>query len=56
MCDANQDYKKKAEKLIETNVRGFTESAKTNSEGAADTLGINTEQITCPRLKSICQP
>ena len=51
MCDANQDYKKKAEKLIETNVRGFTESAKTNLKGAADTLGINTEQDYMPKIE-----
>ena len=51
MCDANQDYKKKTEKLIETNVRGFTESAKTNLKGAADTLGINTEQDYMPKIE-----
>nr|ABZ05843.1 hypothetical protein ALOHA_HF400048F7ctg1g10 [uncultured marine microorganism HF4000_48F7] len=47
MCDA----RKKTEKLIETNVRGFTESAKTNLRGAADTLGINTEQDYMPKIK-----
>lgn len=47
MCDA----KKKTEKLIETNVRGFTESAKTNLKGAADTLGINTEQDYMPKIE-----
>jgi hypothetical protein len=47
MCDA----RKKTEKLIETNVRGFTESAKTNLKGAADTLGINTEQDYMPKIK-----
>ena len=47
MCDA----KKKTEKLIETNVRGFTESAKTNLKGAADTLGINTDQDFMPKIE-----
>lgn len=51
MCDANQDYKKKVEKLVETNVRGFTESAKTNLKGAADSLGINTEQDYMPKIE-----
>jgi len=43
--------KKKVEKLVETNVRGFTESAKTNLKGAADTLGINTEQDYMPKIE-----
>ena len=47
MCDA----KKKTEELIETNVRGLTESAKTNLRGAADTLGINTEQDYMPKIE-----
>jgi len=50
MCDA-RDAKNKTEKLIETNVRGFTESAKTNLKGAADTLGINTEQDYMPKIE-----
>lgn len=47
MCDP----KKETEKLIETNVRGFIDSAKTNLGGAADTLGINTEQDYMPKIE-----
>ena len=42
---------KKAEKLVETNVQGFIDSAKTNLGGAADTLGINTEQDYMPKIE-----
>ena len=43
--------KKKVEEIVETNVTGFTESAKTNLQGAADTLGVNTEQDLMPKIE-----
>ena len=47
MCDP----KKTVEEIVETNVTGFIESAQTNLGGAADTLGINTEQDLMPKIE-----